>query len=98
MSIVRVAAFSISLDGFGAGPRQNLQNPLGVRGTELHGWFFHTDAFKKIHGQGDGEKGIDNDFAAQSFENVGASERLVGRILRTTFPCLCSLITRGLPS
>lgn len=72
MSQVRVAAFSISLDGFGAGPRQDLQNPLGVRGTELHDWFFHTEVFKKIIGQGGGEKGIDNDFAAQSFANVGA--------------------------
>jgi dihydrofolate reductase len=72
MSKVRVAAFSISIDGFGAGPRQDLQNPLGVRGTELHGWFFHTEVFKKMHGQGGGTTGIDNGMAAQSFENVGA--------------------------
>jgi dihydrofolate reductase len=72
MSKVRVAAFSISIDGFGAGPRQDLQNPLGVRGIELHNWFFHTDIFKKMQGQSDGTKGIDNDAAAQSFENVGA--------------------------
>jgi hypothetical protein len=55
MSKVRVAAFSISLDGFGAGPRQDLQNPLGVRGMELHGWFFPTDTFKKMTGH-PGEK------------------------------------------
>jgi dihydrofolate reductase len=72
MNKVRVAAFSISIDGFGAGPRQDLQNPLGVRGMDLHGWFFHTDVFKKMHGQGDGASGIDNDFALQSFDNVGA--------------------------
>jgi dihydrofolate reductase len=72
MSKVRVAAFSISVDGFGAGPRQDLQNPLGVRGIELHNWFFHTDIFKKMQGQSDGTKGIDHDAAAQSFENVGA--------------------------
>ncbi len=72
MSKVRVAAFSISIDGFGAGPRQDLQNPLGVRGTELHGWFFHTEVFKKIQGQSGGTTGIDNEMAAQSFENVGA--------------------------
>jgi dihydrofolate reductase len=76
-SKVRVAAFSISLDGFGAGPRQDLQNPLGVRGLELHDWFFKTEAFQKMHGNnGDGgaggTNGIDNDFAARSFENVGA--------------------------
>jgi dihydrofolate reductase len=72
MSKVRVAAFSISIDGFGAGPRQDLKNPLGVRGTELHGWFFPTDVFKKMQGQSGGSTGVDNDVAAQSFENVGA--------------------------
>jgi len=72
MSKVRVAAFSISIDGFGAGPRQDLQNPLGVRGTELHGWFFHTEIFKKIQGESGGTADIDNNMAAQSFENVGA--------------------------
>ena len=72
MSKVRVAAFSISLDGFGAGPRQDLDNPLGVRGLELHRWFLDTEGFKKMHGQSGGTKGIDNDFALQSFENVGA--------------------------
>lgn len=72
MGKVRVAAFSVSIDGFGAGPRQDLQNPLGVRGTELHGWFFPTETFTKMHGQGGGSVGIDNDVAAESFENVGA--------------------------
>jgi dihydrofolate reductase len=72
MSKVRVGAFSISIDGFGAGPRQDLQNPLGVRGTELHNWFFHTEMFEKMHGQSSGTTGIDNDFAGRSFENVGA--------------------------
>jgi dihydrofolate reductase len=72
MSRVRVAAFSISLDGFGAGSRQDLQNPLGVRGTELHHWFFHTEGFKKMTGQGGGERGVDNEMALRSFENVGA--------------------------
>ena len=72
MSKVRVAAFSISIDGYGAGPRQDLQNPLGVRGTELHRWFFPTDIFKKMQGQSGGSTGIDNEIAARSFENVGA--------------------------
>ena len=72
MPNVRVAAFSISIDGYGAGPSQDLQNPLGVRGTELHNWFFQTEVFKKMHGQSGGTTGIDNDFAVQSFENVGA--------------------------
>ncbi len=72
MARVRVAAFSISLDGFGAGPRQDLNNPLGVRGLELHQWFLNTEAFKKMHGQTGGTQGIDNDFGLQSFENIGA--------------------------
>jgi hypothetical protein len=72
MSKVRVAAFSISIDGFGAGPRQDVQNPLGVRGTELHSWFFPTEVFKKMQGQRGGTTGIDNDVAAQSFDNAGA--------------------------
>jgi len=69
---VKVAAFSISIDGFGAGPRQDIHNPLGVRGTELHNWFFPTEVFKKMAGQSGGTRGVDNDMAAQSFENVGA--------------------------
>ena len=73
MSKVRVAAFSVSIDGYGAGPRQDVNNPLGVRGLELHDWFFKTEVFQKMHGQGGGgSNGIDNQIAAQSFENVGA--------------------------
>jgi dihydrofolate reductase len=72
MSRVRVASFSISLDGFGAGPRQDIDNPLGVRGPEIFSWFFQTDVFKKMYGQEDGSHGVDNDMARKSFENVGA--------------------------
>ena len=72
MSKVKVAAFSVSVDGFGAGPRQDLQNPLGVRGFELHAWFQQTEVFKKMHGQSGGTHVVDNDCALQSFENVGA--------------------------
>ena len=73
MSKVRVAAFSISLDGFGAGPEQSLADPLGVRGTELMQWFFPTRAFQQMHGSSaGGTTGIDNSFAVKSFENVGA--------------------------
>jgi dihydrofolate reductase len=72
MSKVKVGAFSVSLDGFGAGPRQDRENPLGVRGFELHAWFQKTAVFQKMHDLGDGSQGVDNDFAAKSFENVGA--------------------------
>ena len=70
MSKVRVAAFSISIDGFGAGPQQDLENPLGVRGLELHRWFLGTEAFNKMHGKSGGTCGPDNDIAAESFENL----------------------------
>ena len=72
MSKVRVAAFSVSVDGFGAGPKQDLNNPLGVRGLELHSWFFSTETFQTMHGGTGGARNIDNDFAARSFEDVGA--------------------------
>jgi len=72
MGKVRVAAFSVSLDGFGAGPRQDLNNPLGVRGLELHGWALDTEVFRKMQGKEGGRRGLDNDVAAQSFDNVGA--------------------------
>ena len=72
MSRVRVAAFSLSLDGYGAGLNQSLQNPLGVNGMDLHQWAFKTRTFQKMFGQDGGETGVDDEFAARSFENVGA--------------------------
>jgi dihydrofolate reductase len=72
MGRVRVAGFSISLDGFGAGPAQDLQNPLGLRGPELFEWFFPTQCFRRTHlGEG-GETGVDNRMAERGFDNVGA--------------------------
>jgi len=72
MSRVKVAAFSVSLDGFGAGPRQDLQNPLGVRGGEMFRWFMATDVWNRMHGKTDGTTGVDNTIALQAFENLGA--------------------------
>ncbi len=72
MSKVRVAAFSISIDGFGAGPAQDLEHPLGVGGEALHLWAFATRTFRAMHGQEGGATGVDDDFAARSFANVGA--------------------------
>jgi dihydrofolate reductase len=72
MGKVKVAAFFLSLDGFGAGPNQSLENPLGVRGPELAKWFFKTKVFQKTHGGEGGVEGIDNSFAERSFENIGA--------------------------
>lgn len=72
MSRLRVQSFSISLDGYGAGPDQSLENPLGVGAMALHEWFFPTRTFQFMHGNGDGTTGIDNDFAARGFGNIGA--------------------------
>jgi len=73
MSKVRVNCFSISLDGFGAGPNQSLENPLGERGPELHTWFFPTKTFQsQVLKQDQGQTGVDNTMAEKSFENVGA--------------------------
>ncbi|UCI33034.1 dihydrofolate reductase family protein [Mesorhizobium sp. B4-1-4] len=72
MSKLRVNAFSLSLDGFGAGPSQDLENPLGVGGKSLHKWAFTTRTFRKMFGEEGGATGVDEDFAARSFENVGA--------------------------
>jgi dihydrofolate reductase len=72
MSKVGVSAFSVSLDGFGAGPNQSLSNPLGVNGMALHEWAFKTRTFRKMFGQEGGETGVDDQFAVRSFENVGA--------------------------
>jgi dihydrofolate reductase len=72
MSKLRVHAFSISLDGYGAGPEQSLDNPLGVGGEALHDWFVPTRTFRHMHGQEGGATGIDNDFAARGFTSIGA--------------------------
>lgn len=72
MSALRVSSFAISIDGYGAGPGQDLQNPLGRGGAELMEWFFHTRAWHRMQGQEGGETGIDNDMAERGFERVGA--------------------------
>jgi dihydrofolate reductase len=72
MSRLCVKSFSLSIDGFGAGPRQDLENPLGVNGPELMEWFFHTRAWRSMHGLPDGETGVDNDVAEQGLTGNGA--------------------------
>ena len=72
MSKVKVAAFSVSLDGYAAGPDQSRENPLGKRREELHKWIFPTKMFQKMYGKGEGTEETDNDFAEKSFENLGA--------------------------
>ena len=72
MSQLRVHAFSISIDGYGAGPNQSLEHPLGVGGKALHEWVFATRTARRLFGAQGGETGIDDDYTARGFENVGA--------------------------
>ena len=73
MTRVRVESFTVSLDGYGAGPSQNIDNPLGVGGTDLHQWALPTRTFQRaLFGADGGTTGIDDDFAARGFKNVGA--------------------------
>lgn len=72
MSRLLVRSFGVSLDGFGAGPDQSLDNPLGVDGPDIMAWFFPTRAFQSMQGASGGETGIDNTIAEKGFENIGA--------------------------
>src|SRR5262249_14218963 len=67
-----VRSFSISIDGYGAGPNQDVDNPLGVGGMALHKWVLATKTFRTMHGNGGGTVGVDDDFAARGFANIGA--------------------------
>lgn len=73
MQKLRVESFAISIDGFGSGPDQSLENPMGIKGTELQNWFFPTKIFQqRVLGQEEGKIGIDNDFASRGFSNIGS--------------------------
>lgn len=73
MSRVRVEGFTLSLDGFGAGPDQDVHQPLGVGGGALHQWLLPTRTFQRsLFGKDAGTTGLDDDFAARGLRNVGA--------------------------
>jgi dihydrofolate reductase len=72
MGKLRVSSYSVSLDGYGAGPKQSLEQPLGIGGEGLHGWLLGTRTFQRLHAGSGGSTGPDDDFAARGFENVGA--------------------------
>ncbi len=72
MSKVRVQSFAVSLDGYGAGPNQSLENPLGVDGPDLMQWFFPTRVWRSMQGLDGGETGLDNDFAERAMSGIGA--------------------------
>jgi len=72
MTKLRVASFTISLDGYGAGPKQDLKDPLGIGGEALHDWMVKTRTFKKMVGEKGGSTGVDDEFTASGFANLGA--------------------------
>jgi len=72
MSRLRINCFAISVDGYGAGPDQSLDDPLGVGGETLHEWFVPTRTFQKMLGKDSGTTGIDDEFAARGMANIGA--------------------------
>lgn len=72
MTRLRVHCYSVSLDGYGAGPAQSLEQPLGVGGMALHDWAFATRTFRRMFGQDGGSTGVDDDFAVRGFEGIGA--------------------------
>ena len=73
LSRLRVLSFSISIDGYGAGPRQELKHPLGLGGEALHEWAWATRTFHEMHGKDGGDTaGPDEEFAARGFKNIGA--------------------------
>src|SRR5438876_4323632 len=72
MSKLRVNGFALSIDGYGAGPDQSLEHPLGVGGVALHEWAFATRTFRQMFGQDGGSTGVDDDFARRGFDNIGA--------------------------
>ena len=72
MPRLRVSSFAVSIDGFGAGPNQDLQHPIGVGGLGLMEWFFETRTWKHMHGLEGGETGIDDDLAAEGLRGIGA--------------------------
>ncbi len=72
MARLKVAAFAVSIDGYGAGPDQSLENPLGVRGTELHTWMFDTRTFQRMLGAEGGREDDDDAYAQRSMADIGA--------------------------
>jgi dihydrofolate reductase len=72
MSKLRIHGFSISLDGYGAGPRQDIDNPLGVGGLSLHEWMVSTKTFRETHGESGGTTGLDDDFVKRGSDGIGA--------------------------
>src|SRR5574340_1149056 len=72
LSKLVVRSFAVSIDGYGAGPSQDLEHPLGVNGPDLMEWFFPTSVWQRMYGHSDGETGVDNGIAELGFAGIGA--------------------------
>ena len=78
MSKLKVLCYAVSIDGYGAGPNQSMDSPMGIGGMSLHEWVLPTKTFRVMHsemlggGADGGTTGVDDDFAARGFENIGA--------------------------
>jgi len=72
MSKLRVHAFTVSVDGYGAGAGQDMDNPLGRGGLGLHDWMTGTRTFMRMQGVPGGETGVGDDLTARGLENIGA--------------------------
>ncbi len=83
MSKLRVSCYAISIDGYGAGPDQSLENPMGVGGMGLHKWVLGTKSFRATHGGEGGSTGADDDFATRGMDNLGAW--IIGRNMFTPY-------------
>ena len=77
MARLRVHNFTISLDGYAAGPRQRLDEPLGEGGRRLHEWIFQTRSFHGLLGQEGGDTGLNDEVFRARTSGIGAT--IMGR-------------------
>ena len=84
MSKLRVHSYSISFDGYGAGPAQSREDPLGVGGEALHGWAFAQKHFRAVHDMEGGDEGVDNAWAAREATDGGIGATIMGRSMFTS--------------
>src|SRR5216683_481633 len=77
MGKLRVHNMAISIDGYGAGPNQTLENPLGIGGPGLHEWIFKTRTGLRMLGEEGGDEGLDDQFLVRGDAGIGAT--IMGR-------------------
>jgi dihydrofolate reductase len=73
MPKLRVHSLAVSLDGYAAGPDQDVDHPLGVGGERLHEWVFETRFGRRMIGGDGGSEGVDDEFLARGDVGIGAT-------------------------